>query len=95
MACSRIQRISEERVRPQRGADDPDESSDDLRLLSEKDLARLTGFSVRSYQKWRVQGSGPPYLRFSSRCVRYRQREVQLWLNEKLRRSTSDPGGES
>ena len=62
-------------------------------LLSEKEVARLTGFSVRTLQGWRWRGTGPLFIRVSARCIRYRRQDVERWLEQRLRSSTSDPGG--
>jgi predicted DNA-binding transcriptional regulator AlpA len=62
------------------------------KLLSEKEAAGDLGFSIRTLQAWRVRGGGPPYVKVSARCVRYRQSDLEEWIEERLRRSTSDRG---
>jgi predicted DNA-binding transcriptional regulator AlpA len=61
-------------------------------LLTESQAARLLGISVRTLQAWRVRGggSGPRYVRISSRCVRYRVPDLEEWIETRLRNSTSD-----
>lgn len=59
-------------------------------LLSEKEAARILGFSHRTLQAWRVQGGGPQFVRVSSRCVRYRREDLEAWITERLRISTAD-----
>ncbi len=71
---------------------DSQTKTDPLRLLSEKELSQATGFSVRTLQSWRGRGGGPPFIRVSPRCIRYRRSEVEAWLEERARRSTSDRG---
>ena len=61
-------------------------------LLRERDAARFLNFNVRTLQMWRVRGGGPPFVRVSSRAVRYRLQDLEGWIEERLRRSTSDPG---
>ena len=39
-------------------------------------------------------GAGPPYIRLSSRCVKYRCIDLYRWAEGRLRKTTSDPGGE-
>jgi predicted DNA-binding transcriptional regulator AlpA len=60
-------------------------------LISEKELALLTGRSVDTIQKDRLRGFGPPYFKIG-RLVRYRPSAVQAWLDAQSRRSTTDPG---
>ena len=61
-------------------------------LLSEKETASELGFSVRTLQAWRVRGGGPSFVKVSARCVRYRQSDLDSWVEERIRRSTSDRG---
>lgn len=62
-------------------------------LLTETEAAKRLGFSPRTLQAWRFKGCGPRFLRISSRCVRYRESELDEWLASRLRRSTSDQVG--
>ena len=61
-------------------------------LLTEKQTSRLMGFSVRTLQACRVRGGGPRFVKISARCVRYRQDDLDSWVADRLRRSTSDRG---
>lgn len=61
-------------------------------FLTEKQVASLLELSARTLQAWRVRGLGPPHIRMSSRCLRYRRSDIDRWIVENLRRSTSDPG---
>lgn len=61
-------------------------------LLAEKEVAKKLGFSPRTLQKWRRTGSGPVFMRISPRCVRYREEDLEAWVKERRRRSTSDDG---
>ena len=61
-------------------------------LLTEKEVAKMLGFSVRTCQAWRARGGGPRFVKISSRCVRYRREDLDTWIEERLRRSTSDDG---
>ncbi len=61
-----------------------------LELLTEKELAKVTGFSPRTLQSWRCRGLGPPFLKISQGCIRYQRAEVEKWLASRWRRSTSD-----
>lgn len=61
-------------------------------LLTEKDVAQLLGYSPRTLQKWRAAGVGPRFVK-ANRSVRYRREDLLLWIKDRIRRSTSDPGG--
>jgi hypothetical protein len=51
-------------------------------LLTDHDLARLTGFSVQTVRKWRLLGLGPRFLKISGIC-RYRPEDVAAWLESR------------
>ena len=63
-----------------------------LALLSTEAAARRFGLSPRTLEKWRLTGGGPPYLKLG-RIVRYDLGDMETWLEEQVRLSTSDPGG--
>ena len=63
-----------------------------LNLLTEKEVAQRTGFSIRTLQSWRMRGGGPSFVRISARCIRYRPQDVEAWIEQRLRTSTSDVG---
>lgn len=48
-------------------------------LLTEHDVARITGMSVASVRRWRLLGQGPRFLKLTS-AVRYRQEDLAVWL---------------
>jgi len=48
-------------------------------LLTEHDVARITGLSVASVRRWRLFKQGPRYLKLGS-AVRYRAEDIQAWL---------------
>jgi predicted DNA-binding transcriptional regulator AlpA len=57
-------------------------------LLSDHDLERITGRARSCWQKDRVNGSGPNYIRVG-RLIRYRANEVSDWLSSRTYSSTS------
>lgn len=66
-----------------------------LMLLTEKEVAKETGFAIRTLQNWRSRGGGPPFVRVSARAVRYRRSDIQRWIETRLLTSTSEyPDGE-
>ena len=50
------------------------------KLITEKDAAVLFGLSVSWFQRKRWAGGGPPYIKFD-RAVRYRETELDAWIN--------------
>jgi predicted DNA-binding transcriptional regulator AlpA len=59
-------------------------------LLSDRDVARITGRARSTLQKDRVGGSGIPFVRIGA-LVRYRESDVAAWLAAlPTRRSTSE-----
>jgi predicted DNA-binding transcriptional regulator AlpA len=59
------------------------------RLLYERDLARMTGRAASCWQKDRVAGTGPKFIRVG-RLVRYRESDVNEWLASRTIASTSE-----
>jgi predicted DNA-binding transcriptional regulator AlpA len=49
-------------------------------LLSQKRVAALLSVTPRAVEAWRVRGEGPSFIRISSRCIRYRRSDVEVWL---------------
>ncbi len=55
---------------------------------------RLNLKSPRALQNWRCKGYGPPFLKIG-RLVRYRPEDIEDWLTQQTRQSTSEaPKGE-
>ena len=59
-------------------------------LATEREAADFLGVTTRALQKWRGTGSGPKFVRISSRCVRYRRRDLIAWSESHLKSSTSE-----
>ena len=62
--------------------------------LRPEQLANMLGIARQTLARWRCEGDGPPFTR-AGRSVLYRRCDIDLWLEGRLRRSTSDPGVES
>jgi predicted DNA-binding transcriptional regulator AlpA len=58
-------------------------------LLNQKQAARILGLSVRTLERHRVTGTGPRYVRLGH-VIRYRQNDLQEWIDSNLRNSTSE-----
>jgi predicted DNA-binding transcriptional regulator AlpA len=62
------------------------------RLLTPRKAADFLSLSPRWLELKRYHGDGPPFVRISSRCVRYRESDLREWINCRIRTSTSDLG---
>ena len=58
-------------------------------LLNVAQVSELTGRAVSTLEKDRLIGSGPRYVKLG-RLVRYRPSDVQAWLADRVRQSTSE-----
>lgn len=63
-----------------------------VQLVDERQAAEMLSLTPRTMQEWRASGRGPPHVRISSRCVRYRVRDLEAWIEGRLRASTADQG---
>ena len=64
-------------------------------IYPEETAARILGVSPRSLQTWRWRGGGPPFIRLGGKTrgpVRYTHSDLQNYLDERRRTSTSDQG---
>ena len=59
-------------------------------LIGEKPAAEYLGLVDRTMQKYRQKGGGPPFVRISSRSIKYRRIDLRRWSEDRLRSSTSD-----
>ncbi len=50
-------------------------------LLTQSEAATLLHIEPRTLESWRLQKTGPRYIRYSRRCVRYRVEDLCEWLN--------------
>lgn len=57
-------------------------------LLTESEAAQLRRQSVRTLQAERVRGGGCPFVKLG-RSVRYRRRDVQMFIEGNIKASTS------
>jgi excisionase family DNA binding protein len=51
-------------------------------LLSERRLAKYLDLSLRTVQRWRAEGKGPPHVMMAGRYPRYRKADVDAWLQQ-------------
>jgi len=60
------------------------------RLLTAEEVAAQTSLSVETLAQWRSQRKGPPHVKISRNCVRYRQSDLDGWLVERIVRTDQD-----
>jgi hypothetical protein len=59
------------------------------RLFTTLEAARFLSLSPRTLERLRLEGSGPRYCKLR-RSVRYRQADLESWLADSARHSTSE-----
>jgi len=52
-------------------------------IIDEKKLADNLGVSIRTIQAWRYKKIGPKFIKLSGRCVRYRSKDIEEYLQER------------
>ena len=50
------------------------------KLLTPLETGRLLNMQPRALEAQRARGDGPPFIRLSRRCVRYRLRDLNAYL---------------
>jgi excisionase family DNA binding protein len=55
-----------------------------LHLLTPSEVAEITGLSIETLAQWRSQRRGIPFVKVSRNCVRYRQSDLDRWLEERI-----------
>jgi excisionase family DNA binding protein len=60
------------------------------RLMTVQEAAEILRLSVSTLNKWRVAGGGPRFVRMGAR-VRYRPSDLNKYVDERTKRSTSEP----
>jgi len=56
--------------------------------------ADYVGLSASTLEKLRLTGGGPSYCKCGPKIVVYRLEDLDVWLNERRRKSTSDRFGD-
>lgn len=62
------------------------------RHLGQKDLARRWGVSIRTVERWRRLGLGPPFLKLNGRVV-YRLADVEQFEADRIQTRTACSSG--
>lgn len=61
------------------------------KLLTPADVSEMLAVTSGALAQLRYLGTGPKYVKLTGRSVRYRERDVEEWVEAHLR-STTDPG---
>jgi predicted DNA-binding transcriptional regulator AlpA len=59
-------------------------------ILDQKRVATILGISTRTLERYRLTGMGPPYAKIGGKLIRYRQSDLEAWVQQNLSHSTSD-----
>jgi hypothetical protein len=59
-------------------------------LLNQREAAAQLRLSIRTLERLRLTGGGPKYAKLCARVL-YRQIDLDSWVAEHLRSSTSEP----
>jgi len=58
-------------------------------LLNTIEAAQMLRLHPTTLATWRVEGRGPKFLKLGERKVRYRESDIEAWLEEQTRTSTA------
>jgi len=59
-------------------------------ILDQKRVATILGISTRTLERYRLTGMGPPYTKIGGKLIRYRQSDLETWIQQNLSHSTSE-----
>ena len=54
------------------------------RLLTPEEVSSIVGLSIETLAQWRSQKRGISYVKISRNCVRYRQADLDAWLQKRI-----------
>jgi hypothetical protein len=61
-------------------------------LLSVGEAADYLRVSPKTLETWRARGGGPHFIQLRTRAIRYRVDDLNAFIAQGVRLSTSDPG---
>lgn len=62
-----------------------------MRLLNQREASAFLRLSERTLERLRLTGDGPRFVKAGRRVV-YRAEDLEAWITERLRHSTSEGG---
>ncbi|EKM99420.1 MULTISPECIES: AlpA family transcriptional regulator [unclassified Acidocella] len=60
-----------------------------MKLLTARQAGELLGVSPETLERWRGAGTGPAYVKLSGRYVRYKQDDLEAFIQNARRSSTA------
>ncbi|MGE0724344.1 MAG: helix-turn-helix transcriptional regulator [Alphaproteobacteria bacterium] len=64
-------------------------ASHDDKILTAEETAAYLRTTERTLQDWRLDGTGPQFIRIGHRSIRYRKSAVDAWLRDRTFASTT------
>jgi hypothetical protein len=61
-------------------------------LLTANEAAEYLRVSPKTLEGWRTRGGGPRFIQLRTRAIRYRIDDLNVFIAQGVRISTSDPG---
>jgi len=61
-----------------------------MTLLTQREAALVLRLSERTLERWRVQGTGPRFVRLPGGSIRYRQQDIEADVAARVVTSTSE-----
>ena len=58
-------------------------------LLTPAGAARRLKVTAKALERWRGNGKGPPFIRFTSKTIRYRNEDLQAFVAGRIKASTA------
>ncbi|MHB1895425.1 MAG: helix-turn-helix transcriptional regulator [Metallibacterium sp.] len=62
-------------------------------MLAEREVAKILALTVSTLRNWRVRGGGPAYVKIGARAVRYRESDLEAFIDAGLREPLREHGG--
>jgi predicted site-specific integrase-resolvase len=58
-------------------------------LIRSEQAAKILDIQVSTLEAWRCRGGGPPFIKYG-RAVRYREEDLEKFIEGKIQRNTSE-----
>lgn len=61
-------------------------------MVRTEQAAKILDVQKSTLEAWRCRGGGPPFIKYG-RAIRYRESDLQAFIESRVCRNTSDPEG--
>jgi excisionase family DNA binding protein len=58
-------------------------------MLRTEQAAKILDVTKSTLESWRCRGGGPPFVRYG-RAIRYREEDIERFIESKVRQNTSE-----